>query len=262
MTLSGDLVIKQLFDANAGRIKQAQNNAAPFQDVYDFVARMRDDFPNCAQFGNNAGQLYEDLIALDIRTPDQVRNQFLQLGNQEHSNQLLDALVAFVHATGDDIVQRTFQVLELAGGIILKPFTPTPDGQEHRKHRRYLDAIPHKLWSPHFFPFAELNGINGAVDPDAQDFAIWFTEHYAAIAQENYTVYDYPNETVGGEQPSQMRIFARLEQVAKAIAFARFLRDNNIPIDFSWMETYDVPTRNTPTKRFTAIVASTIVTRN
>ena len=37
-----------------------------------------------------------------------------------------------------------------------------------------------------------------------------------------------------------------LEQVAKAVAFARFLKDNGIPIDFSWMENYNVPFRNTP----------------
>ena len=43
---------------------------------------------------------------------------------------------------------------------------------------------------------------NGAVDPDAQAFANWFTDNYDAIAQEEYTVYDYPNETVGGEIPS------------------------------------------------------------
>jgi RHS repeat-associated protein len=87
---------------------------------------------------------------------------------------------------------------------------------------------------------------NGATDPDAKAFAQWFTTNYAAIAQENYTVYDYPNETVGGELASQTKIFTRLEQVAKAIAFVRFLRDNNIPIDFSWLEHYVEPVRNTP----------------
>ncbi len=87
---------------------------------------------------------------------------------------------------------------------------------------------------------------NGAVDPDAKAFADWFTANYDAIARENYTVYDYSRETVGGEAPSQLRVFQRLEQVAKAIAFARFLRDNDIPIDFSWIDNYEVPVRNTP----------------
>lgn len=89
---------------------------------------------------------------------------------------------------------------------------------------------------------------NGAVNPEAQSFADWFTTNYDAIAQEEYTVYDYPNDTVGGEQPSQVRIFERLKQVAEAIAFARFLHDNDIPIDFSWINKYEVPFRNTPTE--------------
>jgi ppGpp synthetase/RelA/SpoT-type nucleotidyltranferase len=57
LTLSGDVVIKQLFEANAERIKKNQGEAEPFQDVYDFVARMRDAFPDCSNFGNNAGQV-------------------------------------------------------------------------------------------------------------------------------------------------------------------------------------------------------------
>ncbi len=80
MTLSGDLVIKQLFDLNAERIKKAQDNASPFLDVYDFVARMRDAFPHCTDFGNNAGQLYEDLVAVGVNTPAAVHEQFFDRG--------------------------------------------------------------------------------------------------------------------------------------------------------------------------------------
>lgn len=104
MTLSGDLVIKQLFDANAERVKQAQDNAATFQDVYDFVARMRDDFPTCTQFGNNAGQLYEDLMDLTISTPALVRDQFLTAGYEARSTQLLSQLTEYVQSTHDDTV--------------------------------------------------------------------------------------------------------------------------------------------------------------
>jgi ppGpp synthetase/RelA/SpoT-type nucleotidyltranferase len=46
LTLSGDTVIKQLFDANSERVKQAQKDEATFQDVYDFVTRIRDAFPD------------------------------------------------------------------------------------------------------------------------------------------------------------------------------------------------------------------------
>lgn len=104
ITLSGDLVIKQLFDANAERVKQAQDNATPFQDVYDFVARMRDDFPTCTQFGNNAGQLCEDLIALNVNTPALVRAQFLTAGYADKSVTLLNQLIAYVQAQHDAAV--------------------------------------------------------------------------------------------------------------------------------------------------------------
>jgi len=90
----------------------------------------------------------------------------------------------------------------------------------------------------------------GATDPDAENFARWFNNHFEDLANEQFTTYDYPSEGVGGEVPTTSSedrlIFRRLEQVAKAIAFARFLYDNDIPIDFSWMENYEVPHRNTP----------------
>jgi hypothetical protein len=52
------------------------------------------------------------------------------------------------------------QILRLLGSFILKPFTPTPGGPESNQHAEYLARIErHEDWSPHLFPFAELNGI-------------------------------------------------------------------------------------------------------
>lgn len=59
----------------------------------------------------------------------------------------------------EDLIRRCLDVLQACGSLILKPFTPTPSGPEHRAHAAYLDRIPHRYWSPHFFPFAELNKI-------------------------------------------------------------------------------------------------------
>jgi hypothetical protein len=59
----------------------------------------------------------------------------------------------------EEIVQRTFQVLDCLRGVILKPFTPTLGSPEQQAHREYLSQIPYQEWSPHFFPFAELNKI-------------------------------------------------------------------------------------------------------
>ncbi|MBI3465947.1 MAG: hypothetical protein HY000_23265 [Planctomycetes bacterium] len=60
----------------------------------------------------------------------------------------------------DGIIQRMIQVLRLLGSFILKPFTPTPGGPECKQYAEYLARIErHEDWSPHLFPFAELNGI-------------------------------------------------------------------------------------------------------
>jgi hypothetical protein len=59
----------------------------------------------------------------------------------------------------EEIILRSLNVLRLVGGLILKPFSPTVGSRECQKHGRYLASIPHDKWSPHLFPFAELNGI-------------------------------------------------------------------------------------------------------
>ena len=103
-TVSGDLIIKQLFDANEDRIKQAQDESSTFSDVYDFVARTRDVFPTCDKFGDNAGQLFENLVSLGFDTPTKVRNQFLTPDYQERSRTLLDQLQETLSVKNDDTV--------------------------------------------------------------------------------------------------------------------------------------------------------------
>ncbi len=87
---------------------------------------------------------------------------------------------------------------------------------------------------------------NGATDPEALAFANWFTDNYDRLAEEIFTVYDYPSEQVGNEIPSQEKIFARLAQVVRAVAVVQFFHDNDIPIDFSWIENHHLSERNTP----------------
>lgn len=76
----------------------------------------------------------------------------------------------------EQIVLKSFQVLDCFGGLILKPFTPTPGGPEHRKYKDYLDAIPHRDWTPHFFPFSELNGITREEYHDLYRMAAFLNE--------------------------------------------------------------------------------------
>jgi ppGpp synthetase/RelA/SpoT-type nucleotidyltranferase len=103
-TLCGDLIIKQLFDANEERIKQAQDESSTFSDVYDFVARTRDVFPACRKFGDNAGQLFENMVSLGFDTPTKVRTQFLMADYQERSQKLLEAMQQALLVKNDDIV--------------------------------------------------------------------------------------------------------------------------------------------------------------
>jgi len=62
--------------------------------------------------------------------------------------------------TLETIIQNMIALLRALGTFILKPFTPTPGSPEHSQNADYLARIPsHEDWSPHLFPFAELNGI-------------------------------------------------------------------------------------------------------
>lgn len=105
LTLSGDVVIKQLFEANAARVKQAQDDATPFQDVYDFVARIRDKFPDQTYFGRYADQLCDDLIALGFDTPAKVQEQFLSDGYAALAADLIEQLQQYLQQHHDDAVQ-------------------------------------------------------------------------------------------------------------------------------------------------------------
>jgi len=76
----------------------------------------------------------------------------------------------------EQIILRSFQVLNHLAGLILKPFGPTPGSPEHRKHEAYLSKLPHRDWSPHFFPFAELNGISRGEYHDLYRMAAFLNE--------------------------------------------------------------------------------------
>jgi RHS repeat-associated protein len=89
---------------------------------------------------------------------------------------------------------------------------------------------------------------NGNVDPDAQAFADWFNANFDAIANEAYA---YPS--LAGYQHA----FRRLEQAARAVAFARFLYDNRIDIDFSWMEHFQTTFVATPATTPTVVNSRT-----
>jgi hypothetical protein len=93
----------------------------------------------------------------------------------------------------EQLVLRSFQVLDHLGGVILKPFSPTPGSPEHREHRAYLENFPHRDLSPHFFPFAELNGITRAEYHDLYRLAAFLNEKVRARS------FDFLNGTLGAQ---------------------------------------------------------------
>ena len=74
LTEAGDICIRQMLAATDRRLAE---RTGKFLDVHDFVARMRKDFPNATAFGDNAGQLLDELQRLGLDSPELVRS-FLQ----------------------------------------------------------------------------------------------------------------------------------------------------------------------------------------
>ncbi len=99
LTVTGDLGIKHLFEATDERLSE---QTGTFQDVYDFVARMRGDFPSAEYFSANAGQLFDELVALGLDTPEKIRDVLLDDRYEDRSDELLIQLKEYYDATGYD----------------------------------------------------------------------------------------------------------------------------------------------------------------
>lgn len=114
---------------------------------------------------------------LDVQAYKKVRAYLREAGMPEADNRLSGFV--WIGRRGDDlqrIILRCFQVLNHLEGIILKPFSPMPESPEHRENKAYLASIPHREWSPHFFPFAEQNGITRAEYHDLYRMAAFLNE--------------------------------------------------------------------------------------
>jgi ppGpp synthetase/RelA/SpoT-type nucleotidyltranferase len=68
---SADEIISALLEANSVRL---QEQTGEFQDVFDFVARLRGRFPG-ADLSRHSGQLFEELAALDLTSPEELKSQ-------------------------------------------------------------------------------------------------------------------------------------------------------------------------------------------
>lgn len=67
-----------------------------------------------------------------------------------------------LHDDLEKIIKRSFIVLQTFGNLIFKPFTPVPGSEDYLGAKTYLEKLPLKDWSPHFFPLSEVNKIEKA----------------------------------------------------------------------------------------------------
>jgi hypothetical protein len=114
---------------------------------------------------------------LDVQAYKKARAYLREAGMVEADNRLSGFV--WLGRPGDQldqIILRSFEVLSHLEGLILKPYSPTPESREHQENEKYLAAIPHREWSPHFFPFAELNGITRGEYHDLYRMAAFLNE--------------------------------------------------------------------------------------
>jgi hypothetical protein len=114
---------------------------------------------------------------LDVQAYKKARAYLREAGMKEVDNRLSGFV--WLGRPGDQLEQiilRSFEVLNQLEGLILKPYSPTPGSPEHRENESYLAKIPHREWSPHFFPFAELNGIGREEYHDLYRMAAFLNE--------------------------------------------------------------------------------------
>ena len=80
--------------------------------------------------------------------------------------------------------------------------------------------------------------------PEAKAFADNFTINYDKFAALTFPCYN-PNDPTG-QSIIQTNIFGLLKDVMKAVSLARFFRDNNIPVDMWWLNSWQCPVAYTP----------------
>jgi YD repeat-containing protein len=97
------------------------------------------------------------------------------------------------------------------------------------------------------------NDLTGGASPQQdQAFCNNMTAQYDAFATNKFPCYDPTDPT--GSRIIYTNIFGMLKDVMKAVSLARFFRDNNIPVDMWWLNSWQCPVAYTP-KSVPTIVA-------
>ncbi len=92
LTQAGDISIRQLLGATDDRLAKREGE---FLDVHDFVARMRDDFPTSTNFGDNAGQLLDELQRLGLSTPEKIKDELFGIDRQVDRSKVAETSKSF-----------------------------------------------------------------------------------------------------------------------------------------------------------------------
>ena len=93
ITASGDTIVAQALQAVEERRTETEGE---FEDVYDFVARTRSKFENTPSFPENAGQLYDECVALGLDSPRKIDEALLKGEYKARAKELVEKLVSFV----------------------------------------------------------------------------------------------------------------------------------------------------------------------
>jgi ppGpp synthetase/RelA/SpoT-type nucleotidyltranferase len=115
LTKAGDITIKQLLLETDSRLNE---RTGAFSDVYDFVARMRQELKLQAGFSANAGQLFDEIIALGLNTPQSITNAIAGT-SQEQINEVsikeFNRLKKYLEPTLPDLLEDGSSDVLLAG---------------------------------------------------------------------------------------------------------------------------------------------------
>ena len=90
----------------------------------------------------------------------------------------------------------------------------------------------------------ENNLTGGASPPQQQAFCDNMTANFDQFAALKFPCYD-PTDPTGG-RIIQTNIFGMLKDVMKAVSLARFFRDNDVPVDMWWLNSWQQPIAYTP----------------
>jgi ppGpp synthetase/RelA/SpoT-type nucleotidyltranferase len=114
---AGDAIVSELLTATAAR---QRDRTGAFQDVHDFVARMRAWFPGTA-FNRHAGHLYEALQLQRLDSPQQIAAKLADPnGLAERSAEVLTRLSSQLHAVG----HRRYELEPASSDLLLVALLP------------------------------------------------------------------------------------------------------------------------------------------